>query len=606
MRRLLILFCFWFCHSSASVAALRLAPTISSVALGADVSILEDAGGGLSLADVKNRGGDFRPLKLRGDTALNLGYSSSAWWLRFEVESAPGVPRDWVLEVAFPTLDRVEYFGPEGEHFSTGDHLPFASRPLLHRNFVFPLHLAEAGASTVWLRVASEGTLILPLHLWRAETFWQESGRSYFVLALYFGISLALALHNLLLWISRRDLAYLTYALFVGSMAIGQLALTGLGNQFLWSNWPQWGNLSFAAGFAAAGLFGALFTRSFLQTRRNLPHVDGAVSGLAALFAVCIAMSVFAPYRLAAILTALTGVALSFVAVLAGLRGWRAGHAGARSFLLAWVVSLIGVAILGLHQANLLPITPLSFDAMLIGSALGVLLLSFALGDRVDALRREKDAAQDEALAAKMQLVRTLQRSETTYERRVAQRTEELEAANARLRENERQLQMLVHSDPLTGLANRLLFDARLLQTMQQARRNRGRMALLLVDVDHFKAINDRYGHAIGDEVLRCTANRFRATMREVDTVARLGSDEFAIALSGLGSGADTDHMAQKILTNLCEPMRLLGLPLEVTVSIGIAHFSSGDLSPLELLRRADQAMHAAKRAGRGCYRVFA
>lgn len=134
---------------------------------------------------------------------------------------------------------------------------------------------------------------------------------------------------------------------------------------------------------------------------------------------------------------------------------------------------------------------------------------------------------------------------------------------------------MLAHTDTLTGLANRLLFDARLQQSMQQARRSRGRIALLLVDLDHFKAINDGYGRAIGDEVLRCSADRLRATVREVDTVARLGGDEFAIVLTGLGGGADAERMAEKIIANLREPMRLLGLPLEISVSIGIA------LSPL-------------------------
>ena len=167
-------------------------------------------------------------------------------------------------------------------------------------------------------------------------------------------------------------------------------------------------------------------------------------------------------------------------------------------------------------------------------------------------------------------------------------------------------MQTLAHTDTLTGLANRLLFDARLQQSMQHARRNHGRIALLLVDLDHFKAVNDSYGHAIGDEVLRAAADRFRATVREVDTVARLGGDEFAIVLTGLGSGADAEHMAQKIVTNLGEPMRVLGMPVEIGVSIGIALFSSGDLSSAELLRRADQAMYAAKDGGRGCYRVFA
>jgi diguanylate cyclase (GGDEF)-like protein len=268
-------------------------------------------------------------------------------------------------------------------------------------------------------------------------------------------------------------------------------------------------------------------------------------------------------------------------------------------------VLLIGVAVVALRNLALLPTNFLSFYALQIGSALEMLLLSFALADRINGLRREKDLAQNEVLATKQQLAAALQRSQAGLERRVAERTEELEAANARLRENERQLQALAHTDVLTGLANRLLFEARLQQSMQHARRNHGRIALLLGDLDHFKAINDNYGHAIGDEVLRVAAGRLRATVREVDTVARLGDDVFAIVLTGLGSGADAEHMAQKLVTNLGQPMRVLGMPLEVGLSVGVALFSSGELAPPELLRRAEQAMATAKEAGRACYRVF-
>ena len=602
----LFLLCCWSCHIGATFAAVRLAPGVTSLPLAAEVAVLEDPGGRLSLTDVQRRGTDFRPSQLQGDAAINFGYSSSVWWLRFEIEANPAVARDWLLEVAFPTLDSVEYFGPGGEHLSTGDHLPFAMRPLEHRNFVFPVHLSEGGANMVWLRVASEGTLTIPLRLWQAGAFWQDSLTSYSVLAVYFGMLLALALYNLLLWVSLRNPNYLNYVLFATSMAVGQLSFNGLGNQFLWPDWPVWGNFAYTGGFAAAGLFGALFTRGFLHTRRNVPRLDGAVIGLASLFAVCMLVPLIAPYRLAAILVSLTGVTFSMVAVLVGLRCWRNGQPGARTFLLAWTVLLLGVAVVGLRNLNLLPTNFFSLYALQIGSALEMLLLSFALADRINGLRREKDAAQSEALATKQQLVGALQRSEASLERRVAERTGELETANARLRENERQLQAQAHTDTLTGLANRLLFDARLQQSMQLARRSHGQIAVLLADLDHFKTINDGYGNAIGDEVLRALADRFRATVREVDTVARLGGDEFAIVLTGLGSGADAERMAQKIVTNLGQPMRVLGLPLEVGVSIGIALFSSGDLSPAELMRRADQAMYAAKDAGRGCYRVFA
>ena len=589
----------------SSAAAVRLTPEARSLPLASSVAVFEDSGGNLALADVQRRAAEFRPSAVPDGAAINFGYSSAAWWLRIELAADPGAPRDWLLDVAFPTLDSVEYFGPAGERLATGDRLPFAARPLPHRNFVFPVRVDESGAGTIWLRVVSEGTLTIPLRLWQPEAFWRDSLTSYALLSIYFGMLLALALYNLLLWISLRDRNYLIYVWFAASMAVGQLSLNGLGNQFLWPAWPAWGNLAFSTGFAATGLFGALFTRSFLETRRNLPRLDGAIIGLAGLFAVCAVAPLLAPYRLAAILTSLTGVTFSLIAVLAGVRCWRAGQPGARVFVLAWAALLAGVVVVGLRNLNLLPTTFISFYAIQIGSAVEMVLLSFALAERINDLQREKDVAQGEAMATRQQLVATLEHSELDLERRVAARTGELEALNARLRESERQLQALAHTDPLTGLANRLLLDARLDQSMQHARRSHGQIALLLIDLDHFKAINDKHGHPIGDEVLRATAERLRTAVREVDTVARIGGDEFVVVLTALGGASDAERLAEKLVAGMREPMRVLGMPLECSASVGVALFGGGELTPAELMRRADRALYAAKEAGRGCYRMF-
>ncbi len=608
MPRLVVLILFLSCLAGqvgTSAAAVRLTPQALSVPLAPQITVLEDAGGTMTLADVQRRAADFRPSGVRDDAAINFGYSSSAWWLRIDLAADPEAARDWLLDIAFPTLDNIEYFGPGGEHRVAGDRLPFAARPLLHRNFVFPVRLDESGVGVIWLRVVSEGTLTIPVRLWRHEAFWQESLSSYAMLAVYFGMLLALAAYNLLLWFSLRDHNYLTYVLFAVSMAVGQLSLNGLGNQFLWPDWPVWGNLAFSTGFAATGFFGALFTRGFLETRRNLPRLDGAIIGLAGLFALCAVAPLLAPYRLAAIMTSLTGVSFSLIAVVAGVRCWRAGQAGARVFILAWTALLLGVVVVGLRNLDLLPTTFLSFYAIQIGSAVEMVLLSFALAERINDLQREKDIARGEAITTRQELVAALQRSEVDLERRVAARTGELESINAKLRENERQLQALAHTDVLTGLANRLLLDARLEQSMQHARRSRGQVALLLIDIDHFKAINESRGHAIGDEVLRTVAERLRATVREVDTVARIGGDEFVIVLSSISGAADAERMAEKLVAGISEPMRVLGMPIECSASIGVALFGGGELTAAELLRRADRAMYAAKEAGRNNYRMF-
>lgn len=588
------------------MAGLRLTPDLASADLAPHVTVLEDVEGRMGLPEAMARAGEFRAVPVKGDAAINFGYSASAWWLRVALDPAPEAPRDWLLEVAFPTLDSVEFFGPDGQRLAAGDRVPFAARPVPHRNFVFPVRLAAEEKGVLWLRVVSEGTLTVPLRLWQPEAFRVESQRSYAVLSIYYGMLLALALYNLLLWFSLRDTNYLTYVAFAACMAVGQLSLNGLGNEFIWPDWPAWGNVAFPVGFAATGLFGALFTRGFLETQRKVPRLDAAVVGLSVLFTLCMLLPLLAPYRLVAIVTSLTGVTFAFVAVLAGIRCWRLGHAGARTFLVAWSLLLCGVAVVGLRNLNLLPTTFVTFYAMQIGSALEMLLLSFALAARINGLRQATAQAQAEALGAKQQMVDALQRSEADLAQRVALRTEELESANARLRENERQLQAMVHTDPLTGLANRLLLEARLLQSMQHARRTKEPVAVLLADLDRFKPINDHYGHAIGDEVLRIVAQRLRSAVREVDTVARLGGDEFVIVLQSVGSVADAEKVAGKVVADLSQPMRVLGLPLDVGACVGIALFTSGELSSAELLRRADEAMYGAKNAGRGTYRVYA
>ena len=192
---ILLLSCL-FGHVGNSGAAVRLMQDTRSVPLAPHVTVLEDPGGTMTLADAQRRAGEFRPSAVPDDAAINFGYSSAAWWLRIDFAADQSAARDWLLDVAFPTLDSVEYFGPGGERMATGDRLPFAVRPMLHRNFVFPVYLDESGSGTAWLRIVSEGTLTIPLKLWRHEAFWQDSLVTYSLLALYFGMLLALALYN--------------------------------------------------------------------------------------------------------------------------------------------------------------------------------------------------------------------------------------------------------------------------------------------------------------------------------------------------------------------------------------------------------------------------
>jgi diguanylate cyclase (GGDEF)-like protein len=253
-----------------------------------------------------------------------------------------------------------------------------------------------------------------------------------------------------------------------------------------------------------------------------------------------------------------------------------------------------------LRNFGWLPTTDLTSHAMQLGSALEMLLLSFALANRINVMRREKEMAQAEALDAHKEVVHTMQRTEQDLEGRVSERTRELADANARLQESQQSLHHLAYHDNLTGLANRALMDDRIAQAIERARRNSSMVAVLLVDLDRFKPINDSYGHAIGDEVLKSIATRLEACVRSSDTVARIGGDEFVVVLDTLRSTEHADRVADSIAASLAKPFPVAGDQIVIGASVGLALYPVHGMDAQSLIKKADQAMYQAKVTGRG------
>lgn len=165
----------------------------------------------------------------------------------------------------------------------------------------------------------------------------------------------------------------------------------------------------------------------------------------------------------------------------------------------------------------------------------------------------------------------------------------------------EASLRQRAELDALTGLPNRALFDDRLAGAIERAARTGLGMALLFLDIDHFKGVNDTQGHPAGDALLQITARRLLAAVRSVDTVARLAGDEFTVILEGMGDPADAERVAAKIVEAVRAPMLLGDVSINVSVSLGLALLDSEDDAP-GLVKRADQALYAAKRGGRDRY----
>jgi diguanylate cyclase (GGDEF)-like protein/PAS domain S-box-containing protein len=170
-------------------------------------------------------------------------------------------------------------------------------------------------------------------------------------------------------------------------------------------------------------------------------------------------------------------------------------------------------------------------------------------------------------------------------------------------RRMEEAVQSAAQSDPLTGLANRLLLDDRLRLAVARLRRSGAQLAVLYIDLDRFKEVNDRLGHAAGDALLKDFAARLRGGVRASDTVARLGGDEFVVLLEDVKERAHALRVAEKIIEDCRRPLLLEGREVVATASIGIA-FAEVDLDAAGLLKRADAALYEAKAAGRDNCRV--
>ena len=181
-----------------------------------------------------------------------------------------------------------------------------------------------------------------------------------------------------------------------------------------------------------------------------------------------------------------------------------------------------------------------------------------------------------------------------------------LRRASAALQTSQDQAQYLAFHDTLTGLPNRALFEDRLRRTLLFASQDKTRVALLYIDLDRFKHINDTLGHPAGDELVRQTAARLKHTIREVDTVARLGGDEFAVILLDVPDVESAEDIAERLLLKLREPFRLIDDQVFVSASVGIAVSSGSDTDADDLLRKADIALYEAKKNGRGRYELFA
>lgn len=412
-----------------------IAPDDGRTRLDSQVAFLEDPTGGKTIAEVRAADAAGAFVSNDGIGGLNFGLSASVYWLRFTLVGNTPEPAPYLIEVGFYGLTDLRLFYPDGTVVETGQYQPAANRPWPHRHPVFPIQLASDAPQTYYLRVASVGSLTTPLTLWEPATFSYATQTDYLWTAAYYGVAGALLLFNFFLFLSLRDRNYLLYCGFLLFAASGMWFMNGFGAYSLaLVDWPR--SIGTNTLFSIAGVFAVEFLRQFLDTRRSVPRADWLLRGL------MVAFTVVAAFPLLGLPVRIGVISLSALAVLAGpsmlavtVICWLAGYRSARFLLAAWAVLLLAVGIQAARNFALVPTNAVTLNLMQIGSLLDMLLLSFALADRIQAERRAREQAQDIALEAEAELVQGLRDSERQLERKVQDRTEALESALNRERE---------------------------------------------------------------------------------------------------------------------------------------------------------------------------
>ena len=598
-----------FCLLGTGHAAVLIPADLTELSLRPHVEVLEDRHRQWRLEDVESAAFEQRFRSVAGTGDLNFGFTSSAYWMRVQLASAAPSTLATLLEVAHPSLDRVELFSRRDGvpiQLRSGYMTRFAERPFAHRNHVFPLALAPGTTQTVYLRVVSRGSLTVPLNLWSPAALHTVDQQAYSLLAFYFGMIVALSVYNLLLYFSLRDPIYAVYAAFAVCMGLAQAAMQGLGNAFLWGPWPEAGNWILPSCFSLTGLFAAEFVRRFLDTANQLPRINRLILVVQVGFLIAAVGPAFFPNPPFAIATAVLGTLFCGISMLSGLLAIRQGQPSAGLYLAATSALVLGVAAYALRLLGLIPTTFLTSNGMQLGSALEMLMLSLSMANRIHLLRHEKSLAQAEALRSKQAAMDAMQASEKVLEQRIVERTAELAQANAKLQQNEAALKALALQDALTGLANRTQMQLQMEQAVARCNREGTKLAVLMIDLDGFKPINDRYGHAAGDQLLQEIARRLMDKVRATDTVARVGGDEFVVLLEAIHDAAEAAVIRDKLIASICQPIHLAAGDVRVGASVGIAVCpeQTDDIDQLLLLADQDMYRHKASRTAQPDSRI--
>ena len=554
---LILLFCISLLHADELIKPINL--SIPHHTVGHSLLEYEDTTAAMTFSEINKLPIEqFKPLN---KAVSSHPFTSSALWYKLQVENKEKhrVERVMLFEPAWLDSINITVVSPQGKlhAYQGGNIYPFSKREMDHYLTNFK-HNFEPGISTLYIQVKTRDPFIVSLSILKENLFLEEQAKESLYIGLIYGGVAAMLLYNLFLFFGIRQRYYLYYVLYLGTFLAMNASYNGYTFMYLLSDHPTLQNWLQPVTIYAFSLAALLFANSFLNLKKY-HHILYKVTISLILFIIIVAvLSAFTGgyhyyVMYSIILVMLVGLYLVGIALFS----WLTGNRSARFFLLGAASGLIGAVITALTVLSFIPFTYLTYKANDYGMYIDVVLLSIALSDRMKITLEKKLIAEK---AAK--------------------------------------------TDIVTGLLNRRAYYEISEVEYQRLLRHPRELTMIMFDIDHFKNINDNYGHSIGDKVLKEVANIVKKRIREYDYAFRMGGDEFLILLP-----ETNDEQATKLAERIRKEIENYKLEenhkLEISASFGITQYTQRDINIEKVTRRADEALYQAKKGGRNRVEVI-
>tara|TARA_R110002153_G_scaffold32537_2_gene98440 strand:+ start:32244 stop:34139 length:1896 start_codon:yes stop_codon:yes gene_type:complete len=540
----------------------------------------------------------------------SLDMSNELHWFKFTLNNLDP-SQSWLLEIDYALLDSINlWFVQDNKvltEYMVGDSLIYAQRAVDHENFLFPLP-TNAQSVEVYLSAYSKGMMRLPLNIWQQQDYLGFASKNGLIMGGFLGLMLAMGLSNLLFFITTRSPTFLVYAGYVIFLALTLSTLQGIGYRYIWSNSPWFQQHAIGIFANLTVCLSIIFCDLLLNVRAYSTRLSKILKMSAFAFLLGLVISLFISLqvfiKVFLLMFCASGVLLLAVAIWL----WIKGLAIAGYYTLAWAILIVSGFVLSLDALNIVNVNMPSYYLLMIGAAIETVLLALILAISHNQQRQTLLDTQAELLNQERQVqhaqkdMLALQENATEdLEYKVQERTLELEIALRELSETNRELQQKNTLDALTGIRNRSYFDKKYQAEVRRSRREQTQLSVVMMDIDHFKNVNDQYGHLVGDECIRAVAHTLeKALKRPSDDVCRYGGEEFALILPSTNLEGALTLVEQ--LRNEIEKTTIQAenVSVNITISAGIGT-AIADLNQEEdiILALADRQLYAAKNAGR-------